>query len=153
MNPGDHALTRCTIIKGQHRNTAGHGFECYIAKGFGEARKKQQVRRSIVGRQILARSPPSKHGVGRLALQPSPGRTIAHHDQAGIRLDRADLSIRRDQEVEILLRSNAADGHHHQCGWARSPGGSQFLRTSGGMKAAGIHTTGHHLQALKAGSF
>ena len=105
-----------------------------------------------MGRQILTHSPPSKHGVGRLALQPSPSGTIAHHDQAGIRLDRADLSIRRDQEVEIFLRSNATDSNHYQSGGARTPGGSQFLRTSGGMKADGIHATSHHLQALKAGS-
>ena len=105
-----------------------------------------------MGRQILTHSPPSKHGVGGLVLQPSPSGTIAHHDQASIWLDPADLSIRRDQEVEIFLRSNATDSNHYQSGGARTPGGSQFLRTSGGMKADGIHATSHHLQALKAGS-
>ena len=43
MNPGDHPLACGAVIKGQHRDTAGHGLESHIAKGLGEAGEKQQV--------------------------------------------------------------------------------------------------------------
>ena len=57
-------LCRGGVVVGHHRQPAGHGFQGYIAKGFGKAREKEEVAGSVVCRQFLAVANADEDGIG-----------------------------------------------------------------------------------------
>ncbi|MNC60236.1 hypothetical protein D3C75_1101030 [compost metagenome] len=71
----------CLVIC-DHCQPRGHGFEHHIAKGFGQARKQEQVTAGIVFGQHLATLGAAEHGIRYLLFEGGTLRAVTHHDQA-----------------------------------------------------------------------
>ena len=105
----------CCTVKGQNRRTAGHGFECDVAKGFGQAGEKKKVCTGIDMGQLRVRAHAHENGVRAICLQfAAVGAITREHQFHPAAILRKGL-VGADDQIQVFFCSESSNRQQNQC--------------------------------------
>src|SRR5690554_352842 len=127
------------VVKGDHSEPTGHGFENHVAKGVGFAWKQEQVARRIMPGQIFSALGAAEN-VFRVAFRQLFAHwAVSHKNEANIGMEAPDPFKTGDRHAQVLLGGQSAHVKYRPVTVGQPPAGAQVMVTLVGSEAMAVH--------------
>ena len=138
------------VIVGHYDESAGHGFEHYIAKCFGFAGKEKDIGRCIMARQVIIATHAGEVNPRILFFECVAQWAIADDHETGLGHFFADRHKCADRQRYVFFCRDAADKDEHGCVGSSVPFRPQAVVAAIRMKKFGIHPATQQMGMLDA---
>jgi len=89
-------------VKCQNRCPAGQGFQCDIAKGFGQTGEQKQVCTGVQGRQLGMAAHAHENGIRALCLKVLAVRTVTRENQFDVSVVVSECMVSVNNQFEVF---------------------------------------------------